>query len=164
MTAARVTMTPRHVVRTAAVGVLVLAGTTLTGGTAYAFWSAGGSGTGRAAATTAQPLATATATVGGALLYPGATGDLALRVSNPNPFAVTVTAVTGNGAITSDKGTACDAATGVTLTDRTGLALVVPAGATQSFTLSGAVAMDNSSDTSCQGATFTVPVLLTGQT
>src|SRR6266545_4654696 len=34
-----------------------------------------------------------------AQLYPGGTGDLWVKVTNPNPFAVTVTSVTGTGAI-----------------------------------------------------------------
>jgi hypothetical protein len=82
-------------------------------------------------------------------------------VTNPNPFAVTVTAVTGAGAITSDKGAACNTSTGVTFTNTSGLSQAVGAGATVTFSLAGKVAMSNASDNSCQGAVFTVPVTLT---
>jgi hypothetical protein len=95
-----------------------------------------------------------------AQLYPGGTGDLYLKVSNPNPFAVTITSVTGAGTISSDKGAACDAATGVAFTNTSGLSQAVAAGATVSFSLAGKLAMSNASDTSCQGAIFTVPITL----
>jgi hypothetical protein len=158
----RIVMTPRNVLRVAALALLVLVGVGTTGGTAYAFWFASGSGAGSAAATVAKPLTTSAVAVSSGLLYPGATGDVRITINNPNPFPVTVTGVTGTGPITSDKGGACDAATGVTFADVTGASLAVPASGSASFTLAGAVAMDNSSDDTCQGATFTIPVALAG--
>ena len=95
-----------------------------------------------------------------AQLYPGGTGDLWVKVTNPNPFAVTVTSVTGAGTISSDKGAACDAATGVTFANTTGLSQAVGAGATVTFSLAAKVAMSNASDNTCQGAVFTVPITL----
>ena len=74
------------------------------------------------ALTTVDVSATTSAT-----LYPGATGDLELRIDNPNPYPVRVTSVSGSGAIASDKGAACDASTGVVFTNQTGLTLDVPA-------------------------------------
>jgi hypothetical protein len=73
-----------------------------------------------------------------------------------------VTSVTGSGTVTSDKGTACDASTGVTFTNQTGLTLDIPATSAATFTLTGSVAMSNASDNTCQGAVFTIPVSLTG--
>jgi hypothetical protein len=70
--------------------------------------------------------------------------------------------VTGAGTITSDKGAACNASTGVTFTNQTGLTLDVPASTSETFTLGNSVAMSNASDNSCQGAVFTVPVSLSG--
>jgi hypothetical protein len=99
-----------------------------------------------------------------AQLYPGGTGDIWIKVTNSNPFAVTVTSVTGAGTITSDKGAACDAATGVTFTNTTGLSQAVGAGATVTFSLAGKVAMSNASDNSCQGAVFSVPITLAATT
>ena len=97
-----------------------------------------------------------------ATLYPGATGDVVVRISNPNPYPVTVTDVAGSGVIDSDTTAACDASTGVTFTDQTGLSVAVPAGGATTVTLSGSAQMDNSSHTTCQGAVFTIPVTLSG--
>ncbi|HST17036.1 MAG TPA: hypothetical protein VLK36_05160 [Gaiellaceae bacterium] len=126
-------------------------------------WTVGSSaGNGYAKAVTAQNLTLGDATASTtAQLYPGGTGDLWVKVTNPNSFAVTVTGVTGAGTITSDKGAACNASTGVTFTNTSGLSQAVGAGATVTFSLAGKVAMSNASDNSCQGAVFTVPVTLT---
>jgi hypothetical protein len=130
---------------------------------AYAAWTASGGGSGYAKASSAQALSTLdTSATTSATLYPGATGDVKLKINNPNPYPVRITGVGGNGTITSDKGSACDASTGVTFTNQSGLALDVPAASSATFTLSGAVAMTNASDNSCQGAVFTIPVSLSG--
>jgi hypothetical protein len=161
----RIAMTPRNVVRVAAALVASTVGVTCLGGTAYAYWVASGSGAGAAAAGSAVPQSATAASPTG-LLYPGGpAGNARLTITNPNPFPVTVTDVVNpvTGAITSNKGQACDDATGVDFTDVTGAALAVPASSSATFTLTGAVRMDNSSDNSCQGATFTIPVVLTAR-
>ena len=141
-------------------GVLALA---VTAGVAYAAWTASGSGSGYAKAGSAQALATLDASAAtSASLYPGATGDVKLKIDNPNPYPIRITSVSGNGAITSDKGGACDASTGVSFANQTGLTLDVAASSNATFTLSGAVSMSNASDNSCQGAVFTIPVTLSG--
>lgn len=131
-------------------------------GVAVAQWIASGSGSGYAKATTAQALTTSTAATT-AELYPGKTGgSLYLVVNNPNPFNITITAVHPNGTISPDAGHASCVTTGVSFTDQTGLSQVVPATANATFTVGG-VAMDNTSDNGCQGATFTVPVSIDAQ-
>ena len=82
-------------------------------------------------------------------------------MTNGNSSPVRITAVSGNGTITSDKGAPCDASTGVTFANQTGLALDVDAGATTTLTVPSSVSMSNASDNSCQGAVFTVPVTVT---
>ena len=130
---------------------------------AYAAWTASGSGQGYAKAGTAQLLTTVdVSATTPATLYPSGTGNVLLRINNPNPYPVQVTTVNGNGTITSDKGALCDASTGVTFTNQTGLTLNVPASSAATFTLTGAVAMSNASDNTCQGAVFTIPVSLSG--
>jgi hypothetical protein len=133
-------------------------------GLLVAAWSTGGSGNGYAKAGTASALALNDASASTvADLYPGSNGAVKLSVTNPNPFPVRITAVTKQaaGTITSDKGAACNASTGVTFTNQTGLALDLAANGTSTFTLSGAVSMSNASDNSCQGAVFTIPVDVT---
>jgi hypothetical protein len=130
---------------------------------AYAVWTASGTGQGYAKAGTAQALTTVDVSASTtATLYPSGTGNVLLRINNPNPYPVRVTSVSGNGTVTSDKGAACDASTGVTFTNQTGLTLDVPGSSAATFTLTGAAAMSNASDNSCQGAVFTIPVSLSG--
>ena len=147
----------RIILALSAVALLITAAVT------FGSWAVGSSsGNGYAKAVSAQNLTLADASASTtAQLYPGGTGDLVVKVTNPNPFGVTVTAVTAAGPITSDKGAACNASTGVTFTNATGLSQSVGGGATVTFSLVGKVAMSNASDTSCQGAVFTVPVSLT---
>jgi hypothetical protein len=130
-------------------------------GILFAAWSTSGSGNGYAKAGSASALTIGDASAStSADLYPGATGAVKLKVTNPNSFPVRITAVAkqSSGSISSDKGAACNAATGLTFTDQSGLTLDLAAGATSTFTLSGAVAMSNASDNTCQGAIFTIPV------
>lgn len=144
------------------IGVGVITTTLLAAGVAFAAWNASGTGSGYAKATTAQVLTTSdVAATTTAQLYPGGTADVKIKINNPNPYPVRVTTINGSGAITSDKGAACDASTGVTYTDQTGT-FDVAANSNASFTLVGSVAMSNASDNACQGAVFTVPVTLSG--
>ena len=152
----------RRWIRRATAGSLLFA-VIVAASVAYAAWTASGGGQGYAKAGTAQGLTTVDVSASTtATLYPSGTGNVLLRINNPNPYPVAVTSVTGNGTITSDKGAACDASTGVTFTNQTGLSLAVPATSAATFTLTGAVAMSNASDNSCQGAVFTIPVSLSG--
>jgi hypothetical protein len=138
----------------------------LAGGATFGSWAVSSSaGNGYAKAVTAQNLTLSDASASTvADLYPGGTGTVKIKVTNPNAFAVTITGVSGAGTITSDKGAGCDASTGVTFTNQTGLSLALAGGATTVFTLSGAAAMTNSSVTSCQGGIFTIPVTLAATT
>ena len=131
----------------------------LGAGAAFAAWTVGGGGTGTATAVSSQNLTTSVATTTAAL-YPGITGsNLYLTVNNPNPFAVTITSVNANGAATADGGHPTCVTTGVTYTT-TAVSRVIPASGSASFTVPS-VAMNNTSDNGCQGATFTIPVTFT---
>jgi hypothetical protein len=136
-------------------------------GLVYAAWTTNGSGSGYAKAGSSQALTTidgAASTT--ATLYPGVNGNVRLEIDNPNPYPVRVTAVSGNGTITADAAhvtAGCtNANTGVTFTNQTGLTIDVAADASATTTLNNAVSMSNASDNGCQGATFTIPVSLTG--
>jgi hypothetical protein len=148
-------LTPKRVALLAIPAVLVAVGI------AIGAWNATGSGTGYAKAGTSSSLTLGDAsgsTV--ADLYPGATGNVKITVTNPNSFPVLITTVsqTASTSITSDKGAACNASTGVTFTTQSGLSLALGAGATNTFTLTSAVAMSNASANACQGAVFSIPV------
>jgi len=132
-------------------------------GVAFAAWTTNGTGSGSAKATSSIALTTVDAAASTtAQLYPGGSGDLKITIQNDNAYPVRVTNINnGAGSITSDKGTACNASTGVTFVDTAGT-FDVPANNTASFTLAGKVQMSNISDTTCQGAVFTVPVALSG--
>lgn len=145
------------------VAVLVL------GGIVFAAWLVPGTGQGYSKAKQAQALTTddvgATSTD---QLYPGATGDVKVKVNNPNAFAVTVTAVDANGAVSSDKANCTDVGgdvskkTGVTFTNQTlNSSNVVPANGSLTLTLNNAVSMSNQSVNACQGAVFSIPVTFT---
>lgn len=142
----------------AAVSVTAIAGA----GVGIAAWSTSGSGTASAKAATASAITLGDASAATtADLYPGATGALKIKVTNPNVFPVQITAVTGNGTITSSAGATCDAGHGVSFANQSGLSLSVAAGATETFSLAGAVSMSTSVVNACQGATFSIPVTVT---
>ena len=133
-------------------------------GLVYAAWTTNGGGSGYAKAGTAQALTTVDVSASTtATLYPGGpAGDVLIRISNPNSYPVTVTGVSGNGSITPDSGHSGCSPTGVSFTDKTGLSISVPASGATTATLSGAASMSNASVDACQGATFTIPVSISG--
>jgi len=149
--------------RTAVVGLA--AAVTLGGGVAYAAWTSNGAGTANAKAGTAIPLTTdltgIAITTG--LLYPnGPAGDVQLKITNPNPYPVTVTGIVPTGTVTASGGTGTCTTTGVTFTAQT-MSLVIPAGQTSAAqTFTGAASMSSAAENGCQGATFTIPVTLAG--
>ena len=129
---------------------------------AYAAWTTNGTGTAATPAGTAQPLPTTVTAVTTGLLYPnGPAGDVRLTVVNPNPYPVVVTQVAGNGAITAAGGIGDCATHGVAFTTRNG-SWAVPANSSAVVALAGAATMSSAAENGCQGATFTIPVLLTG--
>ena len=144
----------------------MLAALALGIGVAVAVWQVTGTGSGFAQAGTATDIGTVdlppTGGVTGDQLFPGGVGDMRITINNPNPFPVMVTDITGAGPVTSNKGPACDAETGVTFEDQTGLSLRVPANSSATFTLDDVVRMSTESANECQGAVFTIPVALRG--
>lgn len=150
--------------------LLAANGVIMAGGTAYAYWSTTGTGTGSASAGQAVSLSTVSASAASTgLLYPnGPAGDLKVTFENPNTFPVKITDLTaGAGSVTAAGGTGTCSTTGVNVSAKTNLTIVVPAksGATNGTateTIGNAVSMAGTSDNGCQNATFTVPVSFTG--
>jgi hypothetical protein len=146
---------------------LIAVSATLIGMTAvgavYAAWTTNGSGSGYAKAGTSQALTTVdVSATTAATLYPGVSGDVKIQISNPNTYAVRVTGISGNGTITPDAGHSGCTTTGVSFTNQTGLTIDIPASSSTTTTLTAAATMSNASVNACQGATFTIPVSLTG--
>ena len=132
-------------------------------GFVYAAWTTNGSGSGYAKAGSSQALTTVDVSAStAATLYPGASGDVKLQISNPNSYAVRVTAISGAGAITPDASHSGCTTTGVSFTNQTNLTIDIPASSSTTTTLTGAASMSNASLNACQGAVFTIPVSLTG--
>jgi hypothetical protein len=154
-------MTRRATMVAGAVAALTVG---LAGGAAYAYFN--GSGLGSGAATTGAPSAITVLAATGTVtnkLAPGTTGDLRLTLNNPNSGAVTITGVAGNGVVTASGGIGSCSTTGVSVPNQSGLSVSVASGSSVSVVIPGAVAMNASSSTGCQGATFRVPVTLTVQ-
>lgn len=135
-------------------------------GAAYAYFTSTGTGTGSATAATMQTVSVDAFVSGDnpqSALIPGGTADVILRVTNPNPYPVQVYSVSPNGPTTADASHPDCTTTGVTFAG-TGSPLSpatsVPANSTTLLTLPGTAAMDPTSQSSCQGATFHLPVTM----
>jgi hypothetical protein len=150
------------IVRLGVVGTAATAVVALAAGTAAAYWLTTGSGTATAQAGTAQnPTTTAVAVTSG-LLLPGGTGDVFIRVNNPNGYAVKVIAVTGAGTITASGGTGTCTNTAVTFTNQSPTSgNTIAANSSATFSYPGAAAMGANPDQGCQNATFTIPISVT---
>jgi hypothetical protein len=150
-----------------------LTGLMLAGGIAFAAWTATGTGSGYAKAISATALSTVDVSASTtADLYPGNNGgDVLVRFSNPNPYPVMITAISkvvADPIETVSNDTTCEATSGVTFDNATGLTWAVPAaaGATPgeaSHTLADGANMSNASVNECQGETFIIPVTFSGQ-
>ncbi len=138
----------------------------LVAGVAFAAWMADGTGPGTARAKTAVALTTVAVPASNAALFPGADAKLTVHVTNDNDYPVRITNVDyGTASATTVSGalSACVNGTDAALTfsDQAGLALDVVAHSSASFDVDG-VHMGGASLSGCQGATFTIPVTLTG--
>lgn len=153
------------------VTVVVALALGLGSGVAYGYFAATGSGVGAAGAGTMQTVAVVTGGTPSMPLLPGGpAGDLVFDVANTNDFDVTLAAVavSSDGEIRFDKGHSTCATTNgttvVTVQVPAGqLRQVIPANTTAQIDLAGAVRMDLSAANSCQGATISVPIMISVQ-
>jgi hypothetical protein len=155
---------PRRPLAVTLLAAVATLGSLALAGVAYAW--VGTQGTGSASASTSGLQAvTVTALSGGdaptGSLQPGGTADAILRITNPNPYPVTLVATAPNGAVTATGGIGTCGTTGVTVVAQSGLHVVLAASATTLVDLPGAAAMSNASSSGCQGATFTLPIAIT---
>lgn len=140
-------------------------------GAAFAYFSSTGSGSGSASVGSMKSV-TVAATVGTptSALLPGASADVVFSVTNPNSFAVSLIAVSSKtgGTITPDSGhascTTTDSNPTVTLSVPShDLPLSIPANTTTQVDLAGAATMDIAVTSNCQGASFSVPIVISVQ-
>jgi hypothetical protein len=99
-------------------------------------------------------------------LYPGGTADLAITIENPNDFPIVISAVApGAERPTADpehRNAGCRN-TGVSVAERVHtVAWRIDEKGRGTFTLADGVRMTNRSDSACQGATFTIPLRVSG--
>lgn len=139
----------------------------VVGGTAVAVWSSTGAGSGTATAGSTVALTTSSVTAPTSGAYPGGPAvALNLVVSNDNVVPVRITSValdpTRPVTVTGASGP-CTAPP--VLVSATGLSISLAAKASNvSVTVPSAMTFGTTMASGCQGATFSVPVVLTGQT
>jgi len=139
----------------------------LASGAAYAYTTAGGTGTGSGTTGVMQQVTIAAFTSGdapGSTLVPGGTADVSLRVDNPNPVPVRIFSVDANGAVAADASHPGCTTTGVsfdTPAAPVSPTITVAANSTVLIQLPNAAGMDLTSLPACQGATFEIPVTVT---
>ena len=131
-------------------------------GAAYVNFTSTGSGSGHASTGTMQ--AVTIATISGTpntLLQPGSTGEVIVKVVNPNSSPVHLVSVVANGAISVSGWSGCTLAnSGVTFNSQPALSIAIAGGTTQLVHLAGAAAMSTNSASGCQSATFSIPVTI----
>jgi hypothetical protein len=149
------------------------------GGVAVASWTATGTGQGSARAASVSGLVVTAGSPLGAL-YPlpadttpatgygsGTVGSVSTTVANPNPFPVTITSATIGSVTSSPLGGRTCAAGSVLPTSSAPIALSPPVtlaagSASTAVTVPGALYMVSTAEDGCQGASFSVPVTVTG--
>ena len=150
-------MTRRRVLVTATVVLLAALASAAAG---YAAWSASGAGSATAAGGQPQPVTIAAGASNTQALYPTGlpTGDVTVRISNPNPFRMHVGTLAldpsqGSGGFSAN---AAACTLGFTTQDGGGAGWDVPANGTLDLDLTGSLTMATTAASSCQGETFTV--------
>jgi hypothetical protein len=131
-------------------------------GVAHAYWSAGGTGSG--SATTGDMTITTEALSGetaNSTLYPGGAADAILKIHNPNGYPVQVVAITATGSPHAGNGCSPTGVGFVAPTSFTAAQFSLPANQSTVLHLAGAMTMDTTSASTCQGQTFSLPVTVT---
>jgi hypothetical protein len=155
------------------VALIVAAAITLIvggGGVAYAYWTAGGSGSALGTTGTTAPITLSSSTPTGGLA-PGSTATVSLLATNSNAASVHVSSLTldttqGTGGYSVDAAHSGCSVSALSFTAQTngGSGWDVPGkvgsvNGTLSISLPGSLAMATSAANACQGATFTVYLL-----
>jgi NAD/NADP transhydrogenase alpha subunit len=132
----------------------------LSGGAAFAYFTSSGSGSGTATVAGApSPVTIATNATPASPLQPGGTGDLVITATNPNPYAVQITALT-IGAVTG----CTTPAVSLVTPSSSYLPLTIPANASsQRLVIAGSLTMGLGASNDCQVTSLTIPLTATVQ-
>jgi hypothetical protein len=145
--------------------VCAVAAVAVNAGAAWAYWRITGSGTGAAQAGTVIELTLKGKSDDRKPLYPGGTSNLTVTVTNDNDFPIEITTVSaGSGKAAADEAhreAGCRTTGVVVSQDVQKVSWVVQRNTIGVFTLDDGITMTNQSDSTCQGATFTIPVTAT---
>jgi hypothetical protein len=135
-------------------------------GAAWAYWHVTQSRTGPAATGTAVELALRARNDLNKPLTPGGTGNLTVTVTNEYDFPVRITRVTpGSGNIVADdehRDAGCTVPAVSMTRPRFDVSWDVARNTVGAFTIPDGLVMSRSTQRACRGATFTVPVRVTG--
>lgn len=146
------------------VAVLVLG---LGAGSAYASFTSAGSGSGSGSTGTAKSITLEAANgTPSSTLIPGGIADLLVELQNPNPYPLSIVAISQNGSVTAvggnGPGTPCSTSNaGVSVPTQTGLNITVAAGDHVVVHIASGISMDAGSASGCQAASFQIPINLT---
>ena len=132
-------------------GIVVL----LAGTVAFAAWTSNGTGTGTATARSAQALTINVSPATG--LFPTGTVNVPFTVTNPNPYAVTLSKIALTNVTVDKPGCTAAVVSGADLPDTD----VIAAGAT-TVSRNFSVTMSNAAEDACQGAVFTLTLQANG--
>ena len=136
-------------------------------GAAWAYWRFTASETGSPGAGSAVELTMRGRSDLNKPLTPGGTGNLTVTLTNDNEFPIRITSVSpGAGNIVADdehRDAGCRVDTGVSVTRRAfHVSWGVEKNTIGAFTISKGLRMDPNANRACAGATFTIPVRVTG--
>ena len=152
----------RSILSAAAVAAIVV-----NAGAAWAYWKVTASETGNARAGTAVELTLRGRSDYNRPLAPGGTGNLTVTLTNDNDFPIRITSVSpGPGNVVADdehRDAGCRENIRVSLTKSAfAVSWNVAKNTIGAFSIPDGLRMDPTSNKACQGATFTVPVLVSG--
>jgi hypothetical protein len=144
----------------------IVIGLALGGGVAFAAWSTSGSGSGAGAATVAQSLVVTPVTPTGAnaSIYPGGlAGPAFVTITNPNPYAVTVTGLSYGTPTSTDTSTCPSSNVSLTGSAPTTVSFAIPAkSADTNQKVTSVLVLSHSAPNGCQGVAFDVAITVTG--
>jgi hypothetical protein len=149
--------------RRATTAAAALLGVLAIAGGAIAYWTTSGSGSAAASVRNPDPVTIAAGSPTG-FLYPGTSADLAVSITNPNPFSVNLPSLVrdtgqGSGGFGVDGSHSACGVSALSYTTRAngGSGWTVPANAVNwPLDLANAVSLSTAADTECQGASFKV--------